>query len=496
MSVKECTQDRARSCIKTKDKSHDECTATRDDGYNDCTETRDDGYSECCDWSPCDWFCDAWVWISNIVCVFWTWISNVVCVFWAWIVDIVCIAWVYASAALCMIPGIGKALTGFLDGALDFILGAIGDIIKGVITVIGDVVGGIVYVITHPIEFIETILSLLGGCPSVRADIKLPLQIIAHHGSPLELPENTLQSCERALLLGANALEIDICMTSDQQLVLWHDWNPEDLVSLLRQIELAQSDNAFKPHVPLLGDTWRRPTIELTLDEFRAHFTYEDERDAVTKIKWNIDHGPVDLTIPTLGEFFTAASRWRGLQVVYLDIKMPGSAADQFAATMTDRIHELLTAAHGVEFKLIVMVPDSSVLQAMKARAQQMGYAMVFTWDVEFPPGIILNPRKYSAINHATASLFHNAAASVGRPTVLTLFPWRMYRQTIAYDIDRWNQVNANVGSLNSGVRIDSLVAWTINDKDEMTCLSDMGVTGIITDKIADLVAVAAATGR
>jgi glycerophosphoryl diester phosphodiesterase len=40
------------------------------------------------------------------------------------------------------------------------------------------------------------------------------------------------------------------------------------------------------------------------------------------------------------------------------------------------------------------------------------------------------------------------------------------------------------------------LIAWTINDKDEMACLTQMGVSGIITDKIGDLISVAAANGR
>ena len=141
------------------------------------------------------------------------------------------------------------------------------------------------------------------------------------------------------------------------------------------------------------------------------------------------------------------------------------------------------------------MVPDSLVLQAMKARTDEKQYSLVFTWDVEFPAGVVLNPLRYSAIDHATNSLFHNAAASVGRP-VAALFPWRVYRRTIGYDIGRWNDVNANPTAQNAGVRIDSLIAWTINDKDEMECLAQMGVSGIITDKIADLVAVAAATGR
>jgi glycerophosphoryl diester phosphodiesterase len=484
MSWKECSSDRTKVCARNRDDSYNQCTEERDAGYNECTQNRDDGYRNCCDWAPCSWFCRAWVWVSHIVCVVWTWISNVVCVVWTWIKNIVCVLWVYTTAVICMIPVIGKYITDFLDSVLRIVL-----------AVIGAVIGGVVDFITHPVDSIETIIGLFGGCPSVRAAADAPLQVIAHHGTPLELPENTVPSCERALHLGANALEVDVCMTSDKQLILWHDWDPDALISITRQAELAQTDNAFKPHVPLLGDEWRKPTIELTLAEFRAHFSYEDERDAAVRIKWNIDHGPVNLTVPTLGEFFTAASDWSGLRVVYLDIKMPASAAIEYAGEMTEQIHALLADGSPVGFKVIVMVPDSLVLQVMRVRAHERGYPLVFTWDVEFPPGLILNPKKYSAIDHATSSLFHNAAASVGRP-VASLFPWRIYRQTIEYDVGRWNQVNANPAATNNGVMIDSLVAWTINDKDEMTCLSRMGVSGIITDKIADLVAVAAATGR
>jgi glycerophosphoryl diester phosphodiesterase len=493
-SLQECTGDREKKCIKEKDKGHNECTESRDDGYNECTESRDEGYSECCDWSPCDWFCDAWVWISNIVCIVWTWISNIVCVVWTWIKNIVCVVWVYASAAICMIPGIGKSITDFLDGVLDVVMDLLGLFYKGILWLVGTVVGTIVYVITHPVQFVETIISLFGGCPSDRADIKAPLLIIGHHGSPPELPENTIQSCARAIFLGANALEVDICMTSDEQLILWHDWSPDYPSSLGRQLEL-QPGYAFKAHVPKLGSDWRRPTIELTLEEFREHYSYEDMRDGLAKARWNVDHGPVDLTIPTLSDFLVGTRDWPELRVLYLDIKMPGSAAGQYATAMTDHIHALLANRRGAEFKVVLMVPDSSVLTAMKNRSAEMGYGMAFTWDVEFPVGLILNPIRYSAINHATTSLFHNSVASVGKP-VLAPFIWRLYRRTVAYDIDRWNEVNADPGPQNSGIKIDSLVTWTIDDKDEMNCLSRMGVTGIITNKISDLVAVAATTGR
>lgn len=201
-------------------------------------------------------------------------------------------------------------------------------------------------------------------------------------------------------------------MTADGQLILWHDWDPDALISVARQSGLAQTDNAFKPDVPKLGDDWRKPSIELTLAEFRSHYSYQDERNSVAKIKWEIDHGPVDLTIPTLPEFFAATTRWETLRTVYIDVKMPATAALRYGGGMADQIDALIVSVRKPRFNVVVMVPDSLVLQAMKARADEKQYALVFTWDVEFPAGVILNPLRYSAIDHATSSLFHNAAAS------------------------------------------------------------------------------------
>jgi glycerophosphoryl diester phosphodiesterase len=55
------------------------------------------------------------------------------------------------------------------------------------------------------------------------------------------------------------------------------------------------------------------------------------------------------------------------------------------------------------------------------------------------------------------------------------------------------NQINSEPAGQNVGIRLDPLIAWTINDKDDMACLTQMGVSGIITDKIGDLISVAAA---
>jgi len=48
-------------------------------------------------------------------------------------------------------------------------------------------------------------------------------QIVAHRGASAERPENTLASTQRAIDVGATAVEVDVRTTKDGQLVLRHD---------------------------------------------------------------------------------------------------------------------------------------------------------------------------------------------------------------------------------------------------------------------------------
>jgi hypothetical protein len=89
-------------CTQKADEGYNACTQQADEGYNSCAQQADEGYSSCCTWAPCSWFCDAYVWISNVVCVAWTWVSNVVCVAWTWVSNVVCVAWTWVSKWLCV----------------------------------------------------------------------------------------------------------------------------------------------------------------------------------------------------------------------------------------------------------------------------------------------------------------------------------------------------------------------------------------------------------
>ena len=50
----------------------------------------------------------------------------------------------------------------------------------------------------------------------------MPL-IIAHRGDSSNLPENTIPAFENALALGSDGIELDVRLTKDQELVVFHD---------------------------------------------------------------------------------------------------------------------------------------------------------------------------------------------------------------------------------------------------------------------------------
>ena len=298
--------------------------------------------------------------------------------------------------------------------------------------------------------------------------------MIAHHGSAKTSCENTLQSLHQATEVEhANALEIDLCMTADGQVVLWHDWDPDDVVALVRQAG-EQPDNRFRPRIPNVLSGFRRPINELTLAEVREHFGYKEIKDRSYAGELN----PVDVRIPTLTEFMQAADGWDRLEHVFLDVKMPDSAAGD-APKMLDMIAAALALPH--TFEVTALVPHEKVLVGMKNQAAARGLTLPFSWDRELPAGVVLHADHFSAIDGAVA--YGNTVASVGRPTSATFRPWHVYTKVIEYDTDRWARFNLDPKA-NRGRQIDKLIAWTTSDQAEIDWLLQQGVSGVITDDV------------
>jgi hypothetical protein len=125
-------------CTQTRDEGYDTCTQQADDGYNSCSQQADHGYSTCCTWAPCSWFCNALVWISNVVCVAWTWVSNVVCVVWTWVSNVVCVAWTWVSSWVCVastfVTWAGCRVGTWLVNGIIWMIGGIGQLLCPIYT--------------------------------------------------------------------------------------------------------------------------------------------------------------------------------------------------------------------------------------------------------------------------------------------------------------------------------------------------------------------------
>ena len=87
----------------------------------------------------------------------------------------------------------------------------------------------------------EWISEVLRGNPRrpTRRHATTPFLVIGHRGAPCFVVENTLASFRRAVEQdGANGLDLDLCLTKDQQIVLWHDWDPDAPIARLREVGL------------------------------------------------------------------------------------------------------------------------------------------------------------------------------------------------------------------------------------------------------------------
>lgn len=102
--------------------------------------------------------------------------------------------------------------------------------------------------------------------------------VYAHRGAPAEQPENTLPSFLRALELGADALETDVHLTADGELVAIHDPDGQRVAGVGRAVRAAtlaevQSWDAGHAFVnargerPFVGRGYRVPSLAELLVE-------------------------------------------------------------------------------------------------------------------------------------------------------------------------------------------------------------------------------------
>jgi glycerophosphoryl diester phosphodiesterase len=95
-------------------------------------------------------------------------------------------------------------------------------------------------------------------------------EIVAHRGVTDHAPENTMQSFERAIELGADAIEFDVRLTKDQVPVVYHYFYLDEITALTGPIfnytyrQLRQAQFKSLPDWP--GKGFRIPTLQQVID--------------------------------------------------------------------------------------------------------------------------------------------------------------------------------------------------------------------------------------
>lgn len=311
------------------------------------------------------------------------------------------------------------------------------------------------------IKYIIWFKELFRFCPISKAkvDKESLFLICGHRGSPVNEPENTIPSFERAMREGVNSLETDLCVTKDKEVILWHDWNPDELVALIRE-QGIEPEVAFKPDFPAPFSGYRNKTSETTLNDFRKHFNFI-KKDGSQRINAHI---------PTFREFVDWLKDKPQIKYVFLDIKVP-KEEKELILIILDQLDGLVKEFNPPT-KFIVETFFPEVLEIAKNKYPTLNYSL----DVEIPPGFIFMPRIHSTIKVAANN--QNNVAIIMRPRQITIANWMTFRRLISYDVRKKKTINGKQDS----TKIDFLIGCTINNKREMECLIKSGINGMQTD--------------
>jgi glycerophosphoryl diester phosphodiesterase len=325
--------------------------------------------------------------------------------------------------------------------------------------------------------------------------------IIGHRGAPHHFPENTMASFRKALDLGANGLELDLCLTKDRKIAVFHDPEP---VKFPGRFDRTMFENfpyelispAFditgrevylkEPRDGNLADLRARPLaaegefdiLNLTLDQVRCYYHYS--------LVDGIDH-----PVPGLDDFleFASAERHR-LRFVFLDVKRPsGMRRRDFVEVMGSILAGALRRCERLPEHVVVCNEKPSVLAGIKRVIESAGEQRCrFAFDASGGIHEYIGMERRKIIR----------LPLLIRTFLQALLPYRYNPLEVARRMK--NSVvsvgnlmrPAHIQEISSAVRdrdhnarspIEIVVHWTLNETAQYAESLSAGVNGILTDR-------------
>lgn len=277
--------------------------------------------------------------------------------------------------------------------------------------------------------------------------------IVGHRGAPHQACENTLESFETALALGANALELDLSMTGDHHVVLWHDWGP-GVESELRPAGLC---------------SLHRPPLPQPIHTVPLHAMVRD---------YGYTHAGQRVSILTFTAFVQRLSQDDRVRFFFLDLKIPEALPD-LVPPLFQRAVQTLQQYHVLD-KAVFLTPYEPIFRRLRQEAQRWSRHtrahVDIAYDTEGPQFLQLGAWPSAISRNQTAG---TRFALWGKP-VVNVQSWQEF---LVAELRRRDAVNA---TRPPRARMRFIV-WTINDNSDLCALVGAGVDGIITDDPARL---------
>jgi glycerophosphoryl diester phosphodiesterase len=333
--------------------------------------------------------------------------------------------------------------------------------------------------------------DLLRECsPDHPLDLRVPIRSffnISHHGARTSFPENSIASYEKALEEGANGVEVDICLTKDKKLALFHDAGPLDFTSIMRPLTedlplwlvspkfIPSRDN---PERVIISDVRNGRYVERSPRPLASRTEFDLINLTLEQIR-EVYHCPlvngVEHPIPDLDEFFTwASSQTDRLKFVFVDVKNPDWAVPADAEKYREYgrlIGDALRRSPKLPEVVFVCNPEPEVLELLKSSIVKPGEKLCqFSWDAQGSLGaafgVKLNPVK-------VARQMNNTGVSIGAS--LRAGDFSEVKEAVR---DR---------DYKPGSPIESVIYWVLNDASDFYDAFSSGVNAILTDKPEEL---------
>jgi glycerophosphoryl diester phosphodiesterase len=270
------------------------------------------------------------------------------------------------------------------------------------------------------------------------------VRVIGHRGAARYAPENTCASFQCAVDRGATAIEVDVCRTRDGRLVLWHDPDPREKITIARDLgEML----GYVANEPPIGSSCRKPISELTFDEFITHYGYTKRRDGISHI---LDGNTTPEVKPEPFEaLLDFASKEPRLIDVFVDVKLRADQLDE--ARELARVIETSNERARTPTRFHLLSAEVEVLEALREASIEL---RVYG-DFELP-GVL-----------KVAHDLDLRCISMGCGQRL----WASFHKELIEVLEARDRGE-----------VSSVIVWTINQEDRLRALVDAGVDGIITD--------------